>query len=88
MQLSTHYDIFTHWAENCETELQINNLIEAIEKRFVIEERIKEDILDYIKKLKIRRSWVASKVAQRDYTDVSNNRMPACDEFIEHKGAY
>ena len=86
MQLSTHYDIFTHWAENCETELQINNLIEAIEKRFVIEERTKDDILDYIKKLKTRRSWVASKVAQRDYTQVE--RFPACDEFVEPKGAY
>jgi len=86
MQTSTHYDIITHWAETCETEKQIDNLIEAVESRFTIEEKTKENILDYIKALKVRRSWVASKVAQRDYHQVE--RFPACDDFVEPKGAY
>lgn len=86
MKSSTHYDIFTHWAETCETEKQIDNLIEAVEKRFTIDEKTKEDILDFINKLKLRRSWVAAKVAQRDYRQVE--RFPACDEqpsdIIQH----
>lgn len=86
MQESTRYDIISHWADTCETEMQLDNLKNAIETRFVLDDKSKDDLYQHIKQLKIQRSWVASKVAQRDYTQVE--RFPACDEFVDHKGAY
>ena len=61
-------------------------ILKVHETRFVLDDKSKDDLYQHIKQLKIQRSWVASKVAQRDYTQVE--RFPACDEFVEPKGAY
>ena len=81
MKETSRYEIISHWIDNCETDAQLDNILSAIEHRFILDEKTKDDLIIYWNDNYKRRSWVAAKVAQRDYKEVE--RFPACDEYNE-----
>lgn len=88
MQESSRYEIISQWLQSCETEEQIETVLDAVSNRLILEEKTKDDLLDLIKTTKNNRAWVRAKVIQRDYVEVPNNRFPVCDEYVDPKGAY
>ena len=57
MKETTKYEIIAHWIDTCETDQQLNNLREAIEKRFKLDDITKDDLLLYWIDNKKRRQW-------------------------------
>ena len=78
--MTNHFTIIAAWIDSCETELQLDNVGTFIAERLITDDKQRDDLLAYLHSAITRRSWVAAKVAQRDYTKVSDD-MP---EFIEN----
>lgn len=79
--MTNHYTIITAWIDSCETDLQLDTVGQFIANRLVTDEKQRDDLIEYLHNAITRRSWVAAKVANRDYTRVE--RFPACDEYNE-----
>jgi hypothetical protein len=47
MKETSKYEIISHWIDTCDTDKQLDNLKEAIEKRFILDEKTKDDLLTY-----------------------------------------
>jgi hypothetical protein len=83
--MTTQYEIIAAWIDSCQTTLQMDTVIDFIQNRLKTDQKTADDLADYWNRRNGHRSWVAAKVAQRDYTDVSNNRLPVCDEYNENQ---
>ena len=78
--MTNHYTIITAWIDSCETEQQLDTVGTFIAERLITDDKQRDDLIDYLHNAIQRRSWVAAKVAQRDYTKVSDDYP----DFIEH----
>lgn len=81
--MTNHYTIVTAWIDSCETIEQLNTVHRFALHTLITDDKQRDDILEYIRGAITRRSWVAAKVAQRDYQQVE--RFPACDEYHEEQ---
>ncbi len=78
--MTNHYTIIKAWIDSCETELQLDNVGQFIANRLITDDKQRDDLITYLHDTITRRQWVAAKVAQRDYTKVSDEYP----EFSEH----
>ena len=86
MKETSRYEIISHWIDNCETDAQLDNILSAIEHRFILDEKTKDDLIMYWQNNRNRRSWVTAKVAFNKVNKGEFNRVdrfPACDEYNE-----
>lgn len=83
--MTSHYQIITHWINSCENELQLDTVLKFIMEHLITDEKTKDDLIAYWKDNHKQRAWVAAKVAQRDYVDVSNTSLLACDEYHDEQ---
>ena len=75
------FQIISEWIDSCNNEIQLDNLKERLTTNaWKLDEKTADDLIIYLNEAKQRRSWVAAKVAQRDYTKVSDEYP----DFIEH----
>lgn len=80
--MSREYQIIREWIDSCNTEFQLDNIKDRLTcKAWKLEDKTTDDLLAYLNAAITRRSWVAAKVAQRDFHQVE--RFPACDEYHE-----
>lgn len=78
--MTNHFTIVTAWIDSCVTEEQLATVQKFIICNLITDDKQRFDLQLYLLKAIERRSWVAAKVAQRDYTKVPDD-MP---EFIEN----
>jgi len=78
--MTNHFTIVTAWIDSCVTEEQLGTVGKFIIERLYTDDKQRDDIVAYLHGAIKRRSWIAAKVAQRDYTKVSDEYP----EFIEH----
>lgn len=78
--MTTHFQIITAWIDSCDNELQLKTISEFVRNELKTDDKQRDDIINYLNQKYKQRAWVAAKIAQRDYTDVSNTRLLVCDE--------
>jgi len=78
--MTNHYTIIKAWIDSCETEEQLITVGSFIAERLITDDKQRDDLITYLHDTTTRRQWVAAKVAQRDYTKVSDEYP----DFIEH----
>jgi hypothetical protein len=61
--MTSHYTIITSWIESCETQLQLDNLYNRINNEWILEDKLRDDLIDYWNQNAKRRAWVGSKVS-------------------------
>ena len=81
--MTNHFTIIAAWIDSCSTELQLDNVGTFISERLITDDKQRDDLITYLHGAIKRRSWIAAKVAQRDYKVVE--RFPACDEYHEEQ---
>jgi len=76
--MTNHFQIIAAWIDSCETDLQLDNVGTFIAERLITDDKQRDDLISYLHDAIKRRSWVAAKVAQRDYVrvpDADTNRF-------------
>lgn len=61
--MTSHYTIITSWIDSCTSQLQLDNLYNRITNEWILEEKLRDDLIEYWKDNAKRRAWVGSKIA-------------------------
>ena len=76
---TSRYDIIKHWIDNCNAEIQLINIREAIVNRFILDEKTKDDLIMYLDLVNKQRDITRAKAVLA----YNQERKPSDDEFID-----